>query len=358
MEVDSAESKQTGLNGPYRSYYIAFIIVSVVALGLGLGLGLGLKKSPPPRALINIPPMQPPVTASVPNALRPSSATWVKTQSAADATRSSLMSLQSLTAGAARSAHFSVQAVTDNSSLTAIQNRVFGPGPTDFVTRLGKIDERIQELKTRNLESERGRVCIGEAAQLWTPNFLPAGVTFPMWFSCKEVMDPQGGLSVYFGTQGTTSYVAELQWPATAGTVPRMAVLAAVSNNGTQVEAWQIITGTNSVSYVQIRADRTTNSVEVRTRLDTSVGCAVAIFNLVLSFRVASVCLTRLFILWRRVFRYRTPTLRATCMTLVAAFVCAPLRPGRGPLAISRISLGAPRRLAMARRRTACAPTL
>jgi hypothetical protein len=327
MQVDSAESKQTGLNGPHRSYYIAFIIVSVVALGLGLGLGLGLKKSPPPpRVLINIPPMQPPVTASVPNALRPSSATWVKTQSAADgyATRSSLMSLQSLTAGAARSARFSVQAVTDNSSLTAIQNRVFGPGPTDFVTRLGKIDERIQELKTRNLESARGRVCIGEAAQLWTLNFLPAGVTFPMWFSCKEVMDPQGGLSVYFGTQGTTSYVAELQWPATAGTVPRMAVLAAVSNNGTQVEAWQIIMGTNSVSYVQIRADRTTNSVEVRTLL----GCAVANFNLVLSSRVANMCLTAtMCIPWHRVFRYRTPTLRATRTTLVVAFACAPLRP-------------------------------
>lgn len=281
MEVESAESKQTGLSGPNRPYYIGFIVVTAVALGLGLGLGLGLKKSaPPPCALINIPPMQPPVTASVPNALRPSTATWVKTQSAADgadvyagAPRSSLMSLQSLAADATRSARFSVQAVTDNSSLTAIQNRVFGPGPTDFVTRLGKIDQRIQELKTRNLESERGRVCIGEAAQLWTPNFLPAGVAFPMWFSCREVMDPQGGLSVYFGTQGTTSYVAELQWPATAGTVPRMAVLAAVSNNGTQVEAWQIITGTNSVSYFQIRADRTTSSVEVRTRLE------IAIFN-------------------------------------------------------------------------------
>jgi hypothetical protein len=274
MEVaSSTDSKPSGsgLNGPHRAYYIAFIAVTVVALGLGLGLGLGLKKSAPPRALIKIPPMQPPVTASVPNALRPSTATWVKTQSAAGGSggaHSSLMSLQSLTSGAALAARaragISMQAVSDNSSLTAIQNRVFGPGPLDFVTRLGKIDERIQELATRNLESERGRVCIGEAAQLWTPNFLPAGVAFPMWFSCKEVMSTQSGLSVYFGTQGTTSYVAELQWPATAGNIPRMAVLAAVSNNGTQVEAWQIVTGTNSVSYFQIRADRTTSSVEVR----------------------------------------------------------------------------------------------
>jgi hypothetical protein len=100
---------------------------------------------------------------------------------------------------------------------------------------------------------------------------LPTGVSFPMWFSCQEAMTgSSSGLTVYFGQMGTTSYVAELQWPAVVGNSPRMAVLAAVSNNGTQVEAWQIITGTNAVSYFQIRADRTQQQVEVCAIIDMS----------------------------------------------------------------------------------------
>jgi len=264
MEVAAADdSKQTGFNGPNRPYYIAVIVVTVLALGLGLGLGLGLKKSSS-RTLISIPPLQPPVTASVPSALRPSNAAWVTTQSVADGRSPSLLSLQSMISGASAS-RVGLQALNDTTSLDQVKSRLFGPGPTDFVTRLGAIDTRIQEFATRNLEGN-GRVCVGEAAQLWTPNFLPAGVSFPMWLSCKEEMtNSPANLKVFFGTRGATSYVAEVQYPSTTGNgaPPRMAVLAAVSNNGTQVEAWQVISEPTTVAYFQIRADRTAQSVEV-----------------------------------------------------------------------------------------------
>jgi hypothetical protein len=193
------------------------------------------------------------VAASVPSSLRPTNAGWNKPQQDVGSVsgRSLLMALPRL------------QVATGNQSLTKIKDRLFGPGPADFVTRLGMIDQRMQEFKTRNAEGD-GRVCVGEAAKQWTPNFLPSGVSFPMWFSCQEVMAGGSGLTVLFGKQGTTTYVGELQWPAANMNAPRMAVLAAVSNNGTQVEAWQIVTGTNMVSYLQIRADRTSQEVVVR----------------------------------------------------------------------------------------------
>lgn len=40
-------------------------------------------------------------------------------------------------------------------------------------------------------------------------------------------------------------------------------MLAAVSNNGTQIEAWQVISEPTAVAYFQIRADRTAQSVEL-----------------------------------------------------------------------------------------------
>jgi hypothetical protein len=242
----------------YRTYYYVLggIVLAAVALGVGLGLGL---KSSSTIAWIDIPAMQPPVAASVPSSLRPSNAQWNKPLSVGTS------SPHLLSAGLnADSRHATLQAVTTNSSLSNIRDRIFGPGPTDFVTRLGMIDQRIQEFRTRS-SSGNGRACLSQPAKEWNPSFLPNGVSFPMWFSCFEAMDngnPSSGLSVYFGTKGSFAYVAELQWPTT-GTNPRMAVLATISKNGTQVSAWQIITGTNSVSVFQIISDRVAGDVQI-----------------------------------------------------------------------------------------------
>jgi hypothetical protein len=271
LETDAskADSGSGICSAAMRPYAIGFAVFGVVALAVGLGLGLGLKKSGS-RTLLDIPPLQPPVAAAVPASLRPSNAAWVKVQSVGDAADSHPL-LLALAGGAGAphsfGSHVALQAVTVNSSLTAIQKRVFGPGPTDFVYRLGKIDERLQEFRTRSREGDAGRACLAEAPKLWTPNFLPAGVSFPMWFSCQEAMKG-GSLSVYFGARADASYVAEVQWP-TSGSAPKMAVLAKVTNNGTRVNAWQIIPEMSGntptqVSYLQINADRTLNEIEVR----------------------------------------------------------------------------------------------
>lgn len=246
---------------PNRPYYIGFAVLAVVAIAVGLGVGLGLRhsNSSSPRHNLNIPPLQPPVAASVPGALRPSSATWNRPQQIPTP-------LMQLLNGFVDH-RVKLQAVTSSSVINQIKDRVFGPGPTDFMYRLGMVDARIQELRTRNLQGDKGRACLAQPAQLWNPSFLP-NISFPMWFSCQEVMDQgsaSSGLSVYFGTRGDTSYVAELQWPTT-GSNPRMAVLASVSNNGTQVQVWQVGVGTattSSTSFFHIIADRTLGQVEV-----------------------------------------------------------------------------------------------
>jgi hypothetical protein len=341
---DSGSGGGSGIcSAAMRPYAIGFAVFGVVALAVGLGLGLGLKKSGA-RTLFDIPPLQPPVSASVPTALRPGDAAWVKVQSAGDAADSHplLLALGAF-GGAGAGSGFGLQAVTVNSSLTAIQKRVFGPGPTDFVSRLGAIDQRLQEFRTRSREGDAGRACLAEAPQQWTPNFLPAGETFPMWFSCQEAVS--GDLRVYFGTRADVSYVAEVQWP-TSGPAPKMAVLATVTNNGTRVRAWQIISemsgnSPTEVSYLQINADRTQKEVEVR---DTGlkwfivlrpiwflwVGlfsyshpafflrvCGALVIHALRSTAMAlAIAMT--------LFRFRLPRPRPTTGTLAAACACAP----------------------------------
>lgn len=242
--LGTSAKDESSKSDSYTPYYIALAVLVVVGLALGLGLGLGLKKSTSAPTLY-VPPFQPPVTTAVPSSLRPSNAAWVNTQ-----------------ANLPRIPRIGLQALTTTIATDYIKSRIFGPGPTDFVTRLGYIDSRMQEFVTRQREGN-GRVCVSEASKQWNPTFLPSGASFPMWFSCQEYLGASSGLTLYFGQSSTKSYVAEIQDPPAGSTMPRMAVLASVASNGTQVEAWQIITGTNTVSYFQLVADKTVRSVEL-----------------------------------------------------------------------------------------------
>jgi len=153
---------------------------------------------------------------------------------------------------------------------------MYSPGPGNYLSRLSSVDGRLAELKTRALESPK--VCLTKAAQKFEPP-LPNDESFPMYFSCKEVMNSQ--LTVYFGQSDGQNYLAELQKSDGANS-PTMAVLAKIDSAGTKTDVWQIIVADTAtpktVSVIHVRADQTTSTNHVivaATSNGLGVGCGV-----------------------------------------------------------------------------------
>jgi hypothetical protein len=223
-----------------------------LALALGLGLGLGLK---PPGNPLNIPELKPPVKASTPSGLN------------GQVSRQLLRQLQGLP-----------------SNITVIRDRFFTEGPTDFTYRLGMIDGRMKELKTRNNESPRK--CVKNAPTLWSPPSLPGGRTFPMYFSCVEDMGEGSGLSVYFGVKDSIAYLMEVQKPPASSTSPTMAVLARAHTDSSYVDVIQVIqqsSTNNASSWMFVQANKTSQSLEFAVAAQTTgtgVGCGVKVHSM------------------------------------------------------------------------------
>lgn len=232
---------------------ITFGVLAVVALALGLGLGLGLKKSSSSGTALSVPALQPPVLASTPAGLR----------------KSRLRQLQG-----------------QQSPGQVIKERLFGPGPTDFTTRIGMIDGRFSELSQR--AAEFPRKCLTAAPQQWLPGggALPGGLSFPMWLQCTEALS--SSLTLMFGTgPDNVVYVAELQ--ISSGVEPTMAVLARSPINGTQVEVVQVILGSSTagaigdMSWLFIAANNATRDLQLSVASNsagTGVGCGVRMHGL------------------------------------------------------------------------------
>lgn len=160
------------------------------------------------------------------------------------------------------------------SPMSTIKERLFQEGPTDFMNRIKKVDERLAELDSRHQDT--ARTCVSEAAKEWTISGLPdanggltASATF--WFQCVEEMsgDSSASLKVYFGRKDGFSYLAELQ-TATGG-IPTMAVLGVVDDASTKSEIWQVNIADASVtddakkhsSWMRILADKTSETFEM-----------------------------------------------------------------------------------------------
>lgn len=163
--------------------------------------------------------------------------------------------------------------------LQVVKDRLFSGGPTDFTFRLGMVDSRTTEYNNRQKEGS-GRSCVGQQLQTWSPVLPTGAASFPMQFSCVEQMD-QGtsGLSVYFGQAADAAYIAEIQNPPAGSSNPRMAVLARVAMNGTQVQVWQVVADTtNTSSWMQIKANQDTKDLELSvaaTSPGTGLGCGI-----------------------------------------------------------------------------------
>ena len=170
--------------------------------------------------------------------------------------------------------------MTTANAMLAIETRLFQQGPGDFSYRLGMVDGRLQEFKTRAKESDKE--CLSATALKFEPT-LPNSEAFPMYFSCKEEMSSQ--LNVYFGQKDDKYYVAELQKGgavAGLGNVPSIAVLASVDSAGNKVDVWQIVVdeaaNPKTVSVFHIMADKVANTIQViaaASSSGTGIGCGI-----------------------------------------------------------------------------------
>lgn len=171
--------------------------------------------------------------------------------------------------------------IAESAAITTIKTRLFQEGPGDFSWRLGMVDQRLQEFKTRAKESDKE--CLSTIAVKFEPT-LPNNEAFPMYFSCKEEMSSQ--LSVYFGQKDGLYYVAELQkggTDAVLGYIPTIAVLASVDSAGNKVDVWQIAVEETAnppktVSVFHIMADKLANTIQViaaATSTGTGIGCGI-----------------------------------------------------------------------------------
>jgi len=159
--------------------------------------------------------------------------------------------------------------------LEEVKTRFFSPGPTDFMYRLKKVDERLAELDTRHKSG--ARKCVTEAPKEWALSELPDSSntltgSASFWFSCKEDMAQTGGgtLTVLFGRKDGFSYLAEVQ-KAGDDTIPTMVTLGKVDDTSTKAEVWQITLPKPSItdtakqhsSWMYILGDKTNANFEM-----------------------------------------------------------------------------------------------
>ena len=246
---ESTDPKNTTWWTSRRIYIVVGSAVVIVGLALGLGLGFGLKKSSGSVTSLDIPYLKPPVYSASPSGLK---------------------SRRRVLRDAFQHIGRSLSTFTTSAATTLLKSSLFSSGPADFNYRLGLVDVRLQEFKTRALQSNR--VCLSTSASLFSPT-LPNSESFPMYFSCKEKMSDS--LNVYFGQKDGKYYVAEL----TTGS-PSIGVLASIDSAGTVVDVWQIMaySTSNTASAFHIKANKTSGTIQTigaASYAGTGVGCGI-----------------------------------------------------------------------------------
>jgi hypothetical protein len=164
--------------------------------------------------------------------------------------------------------------MTVDTNLTELKNRIFSPGPTDFLYRLKMVDNRLASL------ADAITACEATTTSTYTPPTIATGFNFPMKLSCKQTIDSASlGVSdhkVYFGKDGGYWYIAELTTNTDFDTgansdaePPTMGVLAKVSDAGDDMEVFQISVEKKSSTYystvTHIKANKTTGVFELST---------------------------------------------------------------------------------------------
>jgi len=156
-------------------------------------------------------------------------------------------------------------ALAADPDLTKIKDRFYSDGPTDFLDRLGKVDERMAEFESRASGSDSGK-CVSEEAQLWDLKDIPGVGAFPMYFSCYDIPSQSQGttMSIYFGKKDGYWYLAELSKNESGNEPPTIGVLAKVNEAGTETTVVQVSIENNyTTSIFHIYANDTTKVFEM-----------------------------------------------------------------------------------------------
>ncbi len=152
--------------------------------------------------------------------------------------------------------------------LDEMKDRLFSPGPTDFMYRLNSVDSRLDSLADAII------ACADSPTSTKTA-IITAGISFPMELACVQTVDATSmGVSdfkVYFGKASGYWYIAEIQTNAnfagSDGEPPTMAVLSKISEDGEEMEVFQIsvelVSGTNHATVTHIKADKTSGLFEL-----------------------------------------------------------------------------------------------
>ncbi|MDX1811195.1 MAG: hypothetical protein R3240_04560, partial [Gammaproteobacteria bacterium] len=176
--------------------------------------------------------------------------------------------------------------------MNVIKSRFFAEGPTAFLDRLSKVDERVKSLDNRSKDAQAS--CLLETAQSKEmAASLPTAEIFPMYFQCSETLDAGSeadSLQINFGKNDETFYLSEVQ---VNSDVESMGVFAKSDLAGNEVELWFItsqqagfqttgVTATTLTAdegmYLHVKANRTTKEFELSVggnSRDTGVTCGV-----------------------------------------------------------------------------------
>ena len=158
-----------------------------------------------------------------------------------------------------------------DTNLDEMKDRIFSPGPTDFMYRLNSVDSRLDSLADAII------ACADTPTSTYTPPAIATGFNFPMELSCVQTVNAASlGVSdfkVYFGKAGGYWYIAEIQTNASFETndsePPTMAVLSKIDESGEEMEVFQISVEKSSVdnlyyaSVTHILANKTLGIFEL-----------------------------------------------------------------------------------------------
>jgi hypothetical protein len=157
-------------------------------------------------------------------------------------------------------------------NLDEMKDRLFSPGPTDFMYRLNSVDSRLDSLADAII------ACADTPTSTYNPpTTLATGFSFPMELACVQTVDATSmGVSnfkVYFGKSGGYWYIAEIQTNASFESndsePPTMAVLSKIDENGEEMEVFQISVEKSSAdnlyyaSVTHILANKTLGIFEI-----------------------------------------------------------------------------------------------
>ncbi len=184
---------------PLLSHKVAFGFAALV-------LSVGCNKDEEKGDSLGLPAVKPPVEAATPNGIKSGVALLLQ----------------------------------GDSPLKTLASRIFSPGPTDVLDRLGKVDESLASMDSRAQESEKA--CISDTPVDWAaPSSLPTGTAFPLAFQCQESIEANGvaKIQMAFGIKDDYANLVQIQTRLTeSASAPAVATLVKAKMDGSSTEAW------------------------------------------------------------------------------------------------------------------------